>query len=218
LLIINLTNKDNMARTKSEAYDYQLKLLTLGDSAVGKTCGLLRYCNDTFSSTFITTIGIDFKIKTILLDGKKIKLQVWDTAGQERFRTITESYYRGAHGIVLMYDITNRATFNNVKEWMRSIDEHAKGTTVILVGNKCDLEDRRDVTRIEGEALAKKYKLQFFETSAKKGIGLKEAFEAIALEIYTKLTINESVKKSKQVDSTIVNIVPDPIIKRRGCC
>ncbi|KAH8045530.1 GTPase [Aureococcus anophagefferens] len=102
-----------------------IKLLMIGDSAVGKTSLLLRYANDTFSSTFITTIGIDFKIKTINLDGKRVKLQIWDTAGQEQFRTITRSYFRGAQGIVLVYDITDRGTLNSVRSWMAQINEHA---------------------------------------------------------------------------------------------
>ena len=106
-------------------YDLQIKLLMIGDSAVGKTSLLLRYANDTFSSTFITTIGIDFKIKTVHLGGKKVKLQIWDTAGQEQFRTITRSYFRGAQGIVLVYDITDRRTFNSVRSWMAQITDHA---------------------------------------------------------------------------------------------
>ena len=106
-------------------FDLQIKLLMIGDSAVGKTSLLLRYANDTFSSTFITTIGIDFKIKTVHLGGKKVKLQIWDTAGQEQFRTITRSYFRGAQGIVLVYDITDRRTFNSVRSWMAQITDHA---------------------------------------------------------------------------------------------
>ena len=106
-------------------FDLQIKLLMIGDSAVGKTSLLLRYANDTFSSTFITTIGIDFKIKTVDLDGRRVKLQIWDTAGQEQFRTITRSYFRGAQGIVLVYDITDRRTFNSVRSWMAQITDHA---------------------------------------------------------------------------------------------
>lgn len=102
-------------------YDMHIKLLMLGDTGVGKTCLLLRYAYDSFSPTFITTIGIDFKIKHIHLDGLKVKLQIWDTAGQERFRTITVSYFKGAHGIILCYDVTDRDTFENVRHWIEQI-------------------------------------------------------------------------------------------------
>uniref|UniRef100_A0A3B4ANN7 small monomeric GTPase n=1 Tax=Periophthalmus magnuspinnatus TaxID=409849 RepID=A0A3B4ANN7_9GOBI len=110
----------------AKTYDYLFKLLLIGDSGVGKTCVLFRFSEDAFNSTFISTIGIDFKIRTIELDGKKIKLQIWDTAGQERFRTITTAYYRGAMGIMLVYDITNEKSFENIKNWIRNIEEVAK--------------------------------------------------------------------------------------------
>lgn len=106
-----------------KAYDYLFKLLLIGDSGVGKTCILCRFSDDSFSSSFISTIGIDFKIKTIDVDGKKIKLQIWDTAGQERFHTITTTYYRGAMGIMLVYDITNGKSFDSISKWLRNIDE-----------------------------------------------------------------------------------------------
>merc|ERR1712123_377975 len=104
-------------------YDLLFKLLLIGDSGVGKTCIIFRFTDDAFSSTFISTIGIDFKVKTILLRGKKIKLQIWDTAGQERFHTITTSYYRQAMGILLVYDVTNEKTFANISYWLRNIEE-----------------------------------------------------------------------------------------------
>jgi len=110
---------------RQQTIDMQIKLLMIGDSGVGKTCLLLRYANDSFSPTFITTIGIDFKIKTIELGGKVVKLQIWDTAGQERFRTITTSYFRGAQGILLVYDVTDRGSFENIKNWVGQIQQHA---------------------------------------------------------------------------------------------
>ena len=105
----------------------QIKLLMIGDSGVGKTCLLLRYANDSFSPTFITTIGIDFKIKNVDIDGTRIKLQIWDTAGQERFRTITTSYFRGAQGILLVYDITNKWSFEGISRWLKEVEQHAPG-------------------------------------------------------------------------------------------
>lgn len=167
----------------------QIKLLTIGNSGVGKTCLLLRYANDSFSPTFITTIGIDFKIKTIEVDGKRVKLQIWDTAGQERFRTITTSYFRGAQGILLVYDVTDRNSFNCIKTWVDEIDRNAdKHVNKVLIGNKCDVDDSaRAVSRSEGESLAREYGMAFFETSAKKDIGVAEAFSTIARQVVSRL-------------------------------
>ncbi|XP_022238981.1 ras-related protein Rab-8B-like [Limulus polyphemus] len=114
----------------AKTYDYLFKLLLIGDSGVGKTCILFRFSEDAFNATFISTIGIDFKIRTVELDGKKIKLQIWDTAGQERFRTITTAYYRGAMGIMLVYDVTNDKSFENIKNWIRNIEELKKNLEV----------------------------------------------------------------------------------------
>ena len=111
---------------------------------VGKSCLLLRFCDDSFTPSFITTIGIDFKIRTIELAGKRIKLQIWDTAGQERFRTITTAYYRGAMGILVVYDVTDERSFNNVRNWIKNIEQFAsEGVCKILIGNKCDIRDKR---------------------------------------------------------------------------
>ncbi|XP_054646089.1 ras-related protein Rab-8A isoform X1 [Dunckerocampus dactyliophorus] len=162
----------------AKTYDYLFKLLLIGDSGVGKTCVLFRFSEDAFNSTFISTIGIDFKIRTIELDGKKIKLQIWDTAGQERFRTITTAYYRGAMGIMLVYDITNEKSFDNIKNWIRNIEEHASADVERMVlGNKCDVNDKRQVSRERGEKLALEYGIKFMETSAKANINVENVSE-----------------------------------------
>uniref|UniRef100_A0A7S2RB79 Uncharacterized protein n=1 Tax=Rhizochromulina marina TaxID=1034831 RepID=A0A7S2RB79_9STRA len=169
-------------------FDMQIKLLMIGDSGVGKTCLLLRYANDSFSPTFITTIGIDFKIKNIELDNKRIKLQIWDTAGQERFRTITTSYFRGAQGILLVYDVTDRTSFTSIRNWVSQIQQHADvHVNKILIGNKCDMEDQRMVSFDEGKKLAQEYGIQFFETSAKNDIEVDSGFVAIAREVKNRL-------------------------------
>merc|ERR1712166_916991 len=127
-------------------YDYLFKLLLIGDSGVGKSCLLLRFADDTYTETYISTIGVDFKIRTVEIDGKVIKLQIWDTAGQERFRTITSSYYRGAHGIIVVYDVTDEDSFTAVQRWLSEIDRYChEHVNKMLVGNKCDLHQKKVV-------------------------------------------------------------------------
>merc|ERR1712199_136064 len=141
--------------TMNAEYDYLFKLLLIGDSGVGKSCLLLRFADDTYAESYISTIGVDFKIRTIQLDGKTIKLQIWDTAGQERFRTITSSYYRGAHGIIVVYDITDADSFGNVKQWLEEIQRYAcEGVNKLMVGNKCDLASKRKVEKKAAEEFA----------------------------------------------------------------
>ncbi|XP_014671911.1 PREDICTED: ras-related protein Rab-10-like, partial [Priapulus caudatus] len=131
------------------------KILVLGDSNVGKTCIVHRFCDDKYYDTYISTIGIDFKQKIIDLDGTKVKLQIWDTAGQERFRTLTTAYYRGAMGILLMYDVTNSESFLHLSMWLRSIDENASPNVAkVLVGNKSDMEGHREVSKARGKAVS----------------------------------------------------------------
>ncbi|KAG5323743.1 RAB10 protein, partial [Acromyrmex heyeri] len=170
-----------------KTYDLLFKLLLIGDSGVGKTCILFRFSDDAFSTTFISTIGIDFKIKTVELRGKKIKLQIWDTAGQERFHTITTSYYRGAMGIMLVYDITNEKTFENIVKWLRNIDEHAnEDVEKMILGNKSDMEEKRVVSTEKGEAIAREHGIRFMETSAKANINIDRAFSELAEAILDK--------------------------------
>jgi Ras-related protein Rab-8A len=158
---------------------------------VGKTCLLLRYANDSFSPTFITTIGIDFKIKNITLDGKRIKLQIWDTAGQERFRTITTSYFRGAQGIILVYDVTDRQSLTSIRNWVAQIQMHADvNVNKVLIGNKCDMNDKRAVAAEEAASLAKEYNMPFFECSAKQDIGVEKAFLTLATAVKERLMVD----------------------------
>lgn len=172
----------------AKTYDYLFKLLLIGDSGVGKTCVLFRFSEDAYNSTFISTIGIDFKIRTIELDGKRIKLQIWDTAGQERFRTITTAYYRGAMGIILVYDITNEKSFDNIRNWIRNIEEHASSDVEkMIIGNKCDMNDRRKVSKERGAELALEYNVKFLETSAKASINVEESFITLARDIKCKI-------------------------------
>ena len=169
---------------KDDNYDYLIKLLLIGDSGVGKSCLLLRFSEDSFTPTFISTIGIDFKIRTVEIDGKRIKLQIWDTAGQERFRTITTAYYRGAMGILLVYDVTDERSFLSIRNWIANIDQFAsEGVNRILIGNKCDMTTRRVIEYSAGKTLADEYGIRFLETSAKNSTNVDEAFISLARDI-----------------------------------
>ncbi|KAL3536222.1 hypothetical protein ACH5RR_004683 [Cinchona calisaya] len=195
------------ARARAD-YDYLVKLLLIGDSGVGKSCLLLRFSEDSFTTSFITTIGIDFKIRTIELDGKRIKLQIWDTAGQERFRTITTAYYRGAMGILLVYDVTDESSFNNIRNWIRNIEQHASDNVdTVLVGNKSDMdESKRAVPTSRGQALANEYGVKFFETSAKTNHNVDKVFFSIARDMKKRLSESET----KAEPPTIKISKPDP--------
>jgi len=175
-------------------YDYLFILVLIGDSGVGKSCLLLRFADDKWTDSYISTIGVDFKIRTIELDQKTIKLQIWDTAGQERFRTISSTYYRGAHGIIVVYDVTNKTSFDNVKRWLTEIDKYAReGVNKLLVGNKADNTEgdklsNRQVPAAEGRTFAEECGIPFLETSAKSGTFVDTAFLMMAHDIKTKMT------------------------------
>ena len=161
------------------------KVLLLGDSTVGKTCFLMKYTDKTFQDIHMATIGLDYRLRSMKLkSGKSIKLQIWDTAGQDRFRAITKNYYKGSHGIILIYDITNTQSFENVKTWVNQIREEASSNVIIYIaGNKVDMEDERKVDRDDGEKLAEELGFPFVETSAKNGININETFEDLVERI-----------------------------------
>ncbi|KAG6415985.1 hypothetical protein SASPL_123406 [Salvia splendens] len=176
------------------AGDYLFKLLLIGDSGVGKSCLLLRFADDSYLDSYISTIGVDFKIRTVEQDGKTIKLQIWDTAGQERFRTITSSYYRGAHGIIIVYDVTDQESFNNVKQWLNEIDRYAsENVNKLLVGNKCDLADNRAVPYETAKAFADEIGIPFMETSAKNATNVEQAFMAMSADIKNRFALSHLV-------------------------
>ena len=180
--------------------DYLFKLLLIGDSGVGKSCLLLRFADDTYTDTHIATIGVDFKIKTVQIDGKNVKLQIWDTAGQERFRTITSSYYRGAHGIIVVYSVIDLQTFQNVRQWLQEIERYASDTVIkLLIGNKSDLEDERAVTLEQGQELANSLNVSFMEASAKMSMNVDELFIKIATDIMKNLQPAQP-KQTEQAD------------------
>ncbi|KAI0147119.1 P-loop containing nucleoside triphosphate hydrolase protein [Xylariaceae sp. FL1272] len=198
-------------------YDYLFKLLLIGDSGVGKSCLLLRFADDTYTESYISTIGVDFKIRTIELDGKTVKLQIWDTAGQERFRTITSSYYRGAHGICVVYDVTDMDSFNNVKQWLQEIDRYAtEGVNKLLVGNKSDMSDKKVVEYTVAKEFADSLGIPFLETSAKNASNVEQAFLTMARQIKERQGNQATANSKPGVQVGPGHNVANP--NNGGCC
>merc|ERR1712166_23496 len=181
---MGITLANMPTKLSSDEYDYLFRLLLIGDSGVGKSCLLLRFADDTWTETYICTIGVDFKIRTIEVNGKIVKLQIWDTAGQERFRNITASYYRGAHGIMLVYDVTDEDSFNGLERWLAEVDKHC-GTDVnkVIVGNKSDLQERKVVDFAAAKEFADGHGIPCMETSAKGSHNVEAVFMALTEQI-----------------------------------
>ena len=198
--------------TEVENKEHSFKILLLGDTSVGKTCFLKRYTEDTFQDAYLSTIGFDFKFKMVTLkNGKQVKVQLWDTAGQERFRTIAKSYYKGAHGIILIYDVSNPKTYDNIKKWLAQIKEEASSKVcIILVANKIDHEERV-VTEEEGEKLAKSFNLKIFEASAKENINVTEAFQ----EVIENISVNYSNIMTSGTKLQNTKVITK---EKKGCC
>ena len=192
-------------------YEFLVKIIIIGDSGVGKTNFMFRFADNTFNSLHVSTVGLDYKSKIIILPSskKKVKIQIWDTAGQDRFRSITKNYYKGAHGIILIYDITNQKTFENVKNWINQIKEEVSNkVTIILVGNKIDDEDHRVVSTEQGEKMANDFGLMFFECSAKSGVNIDSTFNELVkktVENYSKVKMEGEKLKNKKGG-------------KKGCC
>jgi len=191
-----------MASSTSQGdFDYVFKLLLIGDSGVGKSSLLLRFTSDSFDD-LSPTIGVDFKLKLMTIGGKRLKLTIWDTAGQERFRTLTSSYYRGAQGIIFVYDVTRRETFTNLSEiWAKEVDLYSSNQDCIkmLVGNKVDRENERVVTKQEGIALARQLGCLFLECSAKTHVNVENCFEELVLKILdTPSLLQDSASAAKK--------------------
>ena len=214
---------------QQQEYDYLFKILLIGNTFVGKSSLLQRFIDQSWNGKFDPTIGVDFvriiknkkiqKLKTIEVEGKKVKLQIWDTAGEERFRNITSSYYKGGHGILLMYDITNRNSFESIKNWLIEVEKHAdKNIYKILIGNKIDLEKDRDITYNEGKEYAESEGMKFIETSAKDGSNIEEAFELITKEII-KSNINKNVNEIENKNNSKINLGDNIEFKpKKKCC
>lgn len=181
-----------------------LKYLVIGDSGVGKTSLLMRYCEDVFHSDLLSTVGVDFKIKRTKVDGRDVCLNIWDTAGQERFRNITKSFYKNAQGIVLTYSIDNYTSYQHIESWIEQIKENgAKEVDIILVANKADLEQDRKVTRQMGEQLASRFAILFTEVSAKSNQRVEEIFEQLTRSILAKMPEKQTIQKTILTESEL---------------
>ena len=181
-------------------YDYFFKLLIIGDSNVGKQPFLSRFIDDSFTATYFPTVGLDVKIKIINFQNKNVKLHITDMAGEERFRSVTKTYYKGSHGIILMYDVTDRNSFKNIRNWMKQIEANAdKSIRKVLVGHKCDEPDRV-VTEEEGKKLAEDFNIGFFESSAKSNKNVNEVFYYLVKEIFIEKGIFEDEEGIKLSD------------------
>lgn len=190
-----------------EKIDYVYKVVVIGDSAVGKTQVLSRFTRNEFCFDSKSTIGVEFQTRTVAIQSKVVKAQIWDTAGQERYRAVTSAYYRGALGAVLVYDITKRQSFDHVARWVEELRVHADNSIVIaLIGNKVDLEDKREVPSEDAVEFAESQGLYFFETSALTGDNVEAAFFKLLEEIYSvvsKKTLDHDVVKSNGVPVTL---------------
>jgi small GTP-binding protein len=191
------------------------KILTIGESGVGKTCILRRFVENKFLKNHLATIGIDFKTKTLNINNQEIKLKIWDTAGQERFRNITTQYYKGADGIVLIYDVTDDASYEKIRDWMEQILSNTKREDIglVLLGNKCDMEPRA-VTEEQGNKMAEELKVSYFETSALTGQGINEAFNELTRDIMKRKGVDNGGNENLELKNNISKKKKDG----NGCC
>eukprot|EP01080_Neovahlkampfia_damariscottae_P005099 gene5099-8698_t len=196
------------------SYHYLFKYIIIGDSGVGKSALLLQFTDKRFQPNYDVTIGVEFGTRSIELSNQKIKLQIWDTAGQENFKSITRSYYRGSAGALLVYDITRRDTFQNVKNWLEDAQQYSAKTMITtLIGNKSDLEKLRAVSYEEGENFAKKHGMQFVECSAKSSTNVDQAFKSTAIRIYDKIRTGEIIVTH---DDSTSGVKPGALMKKKN--
>ena len=200
------------------AQNRPLKILIIGDSNVGKTSILLQYTSNFFQETHIATIGVEFKLKEIMLDNIEYKLNIWDTAGQERFKAITKSFFKAADGIVFVYDVTNKPSFVNIKNWIKDAESKANDFKIIIVGNKIDLNDSREVSFEEGKNFAKKKNCPFFESSAKDKINIDEIFITLLEEILKAQKNIKEEKKNEGENKIILEKDDNSKTKSKKCC
>ena len=212
-----------MSQNNEDDTDYKLlfKLIIVGESCVGKSNIIVRYTEGEFKNIIGNTLGVELYNKYINIKDKYSKLQIYDTAGQERYHSIVSNYFRGSHGCFIVYDITNQESFDKIEFWYQSVKQKASNdVSIILVGNKCDLEEQRVITKEKGEEKAKELNIPFFETSALSDININEIFRELVENIYDKIGVqiekecSETERQSSVYEEKIVNISPE----KKGCC
>ena len=201
-----------MSITKSKDYDYIFKIVLIGDTCVGKSCILVRFSDDIFNDSYVTTIGVDFRFKTMVVNNKVAKIQIWDTAGQERYRSITTAYYRGAAAIIICCDCTNKESFNNINNWIEEIGKYTDKDSVdkIVLMNKCDLVEERCIDKNEINKFEKESGIKVLEVSAKTGEGIDQAFEYVIAKL---------IDKNEKTNNNTMTLRGDGFLdKQGGCC
>ena len=187
-----------------ESYDFLFKLILIGDSSVGKSNILLKYLKGQFDPNSKATVGVEFGTKNVEIKNKKIKIQIWDTAGQERYRSITSAYYKGAKGAFIVYDITRKNTFDNIDKWISDLKTNGdENLAIVLIGNKSDLEERREIQKDEGIKKSEEYKTAFMETSALNGDNIDKAFDELINQIYQNNSSIIEEEKEVEIDKGV---------------
>ena len=210
-----------MADDEANSYDLLYKIIIIGDTCVGKSNILSRYLKDEFKEHSKSTVGVELGTKFIKVKDVGTKLQIWDTAGQERYKSITSSYYKGSHGCFIVYDITKETSFENVEKWYEQAQKDAsKEVSIILVGNKCDLENERKVPKEKGEEKAKRLNVPFFETSALSKINIDDIFREMVNNIYDR-TGGPKTDEDDDIEilnENAVNLNSQAPPQKKGCC
>ena len=202
-------------------YDKTCQILLIGDSSVGKTSLIQRYANGIFKEEYLATVGLDFYTKQETINNINVLVRLWDTAGQERFKSLTPNYFKNAEGVIITYDITSSQSFENLKFWINSIKTNLGEKNIIIpiiiVGNKLDMEDMRDITREEAEKFAKENKYKYFETSAKTGEGVDDAIRDLVNQVLEKSEQFEE-ERNERKSIKINSDQPEDNVKKKGCC
>ena len=202
-------------------FDKTCQLLIIGDSSVGKTSIISRYANGTFKEEYLATVGLDYYTKDEIIDNKTIQIKLWDTAGQERFKALTQNYFRNAEGVLLVYDVTSTDSFDNLKYWISSIKENMEKKNmhipVIVIGNKIDMEEAREIKRENAEKFAGESNYKYFETSAKTGVGVDDAIRELVNQVL-KQSGSDDQKQSRNNSVQIKDNGGNSNEKKKGCC